>query len=109
MLERVLGGHDSDRHDESGARGDRLLVRRLGRLLDALPSEGPQPDDIRELQQALYGLYAILRLHFAQENEGYFSLLDADETLPSSVSRVASKPSGPRTLRGVDMSGVAVT
>jgi len=82
MLARVLGGHDSTgtmsrAHAEIG-----YLIRRLGRLLDALPSDGPQPDDVRDLQQALYGLYAILRLHFAQENEGYFSLLDADETLP---------------------------
>ncbi len=82
VLARVLGGHDSTgtmsrAHAEIG-----YLIRRLGRLLDALPSDGPQPDDVRDLQQALYGLYAILRLHFAQENEGYFSLLDADETLP---------------------------
>ena len=89
VLERVLGGQDSTgtmsrAHAEIG-----YLIRRLGRLLDALPSEGPQPDDVRDLQQALYGLYAILRLHFAQENEGYFSLLDADETLPS---RRAAKP-----------------
>ena len=84
MLARVLGGQDSTgtmsrAHAEIG-----YLIRRLGRLLDALPGEGPQPDDVRDLQQALYGLYAILRLHFAQENEGYFSLLDTEEALPNS-------------------------
>jgi len=32
----------------------------------------------RELQRVLYGLYAVLQLHFAQENESYFSLLDTE-------------------------------
>ena len=42
-----------------------------------------------ELRRLLYGLHAILRLHFAQEEEeGYFSLLDepnAPAPLPSTT------------------------
>ena len=30
----------------------------------------------------LYGLDAVLRLHFAQEDEGYFSLIDDDRANP---------------------------
>ncbi|MGE5830076.1 MAG: heavy metal translocating P-type ATPase [Micromonosporaceae bacterium] len=34
-----------------------------------------EPEDIAELRRLLYGLYAILRLHNAQEEEGAFSLV----------------------------------
>ena len=54
-------------------------VRRLGRLIEDIGPEGPDPADVVELRGVLYGLDAILRLHFAQEDEGYFSLLDAAE------------------------------
>lgn len=50
---------------------------RLKRLLTELDGEIAQPEDIVELRRLLYGLYAILRLHNAQEDEGAFSLLPA--------------------------------
>ena len=50
---------------------------RLKRLLSELDEEVAQPEDIVELRRLLYGLYAILRLHNAQEDEGAFSLLPA--------------------------------
>jgi heavy metal translocating P-type ATPase len=53
------------------------LVDVLGRQLDELPSEGLAIDDIRDLRRILYGLDAILRLHFAQEDEAYLALMDA--------------------------------
>jgi iron-sulfur cluster repair protein YtfE (RIC family) len=37
----------------------------------------PDPDRRRELQRILYGLYAVIRLHFAKEEELYLPLLDA--------------------------------
>ena len=49
-------------------------IRRLGRLLDQLPDAGPDEDDLTEMRRLLYGLHAILRLHFAQEDESYLSL-----------------------------------
>ena len=52
------------------------LVSRLGRLLVEIGPADPDLDDTRELQQVLYGLYAVLRLHFAQEEEGFFALVD---------------------------------
>ena len=56
----------------------------LGRLLDDIPAQGPGPDDVQELRRVLYGLFAVLRLHFAQEDEAYFSMLDHDghEAIP---------------------------
>lgn len=50
-------------------------VARLARLLDELPDNDAQPDDIVELRRLLYGLYGVLRLHNAQEAETAFSLL----------------------------------
>jgi hypothetical protein len=52
------------------------MARMLGRNITELRPEGPGPEDIRELRRILYGLDAILRLHFAQEEEAYFALID---------------------------------
>jgi len=52
------------------------LVRRYERLLDEMPADGPTPDDRPDVRRLLYGLDAILRLHFAQEEELYLSLGD---------------------------------
>ena len=49
----------------------RRLIRLFGRLVAQLPAEGPRPEDLRDLRRALYGLHAILTLHFAQEEELY--------------------------------------
>ena len=47
------------------------LTRVYATLLDSLPPEGPSRDDLMDLRRVLYGLHAILRLHFAQEEEAY--------------------------------------
>jgi len=62
------------------------LIRRLGRVLDDIGPDGLDNDDVVELRHLLYGLHAILQLHFAQEDEGYFSLAD-DET-PAPITAV---------------------
>jgi hypothetical protein len=47
------------------------LSRLYGRLAAQLPAEGPRPGDLRDLRRVLYGLHAILQLHFAQEDDLY--------------------------------------
>jgi heavy metal translocating P-type ATPase len=59
------------------------LVARSGRMLE-LASAPPTPAQVREICGTLYELYAVLRLHFAQEEEGFFSLLDDDPVSPPS-------------------------
>ena len=50
-------------------------VARLARLLDDVPDDQAQREDLVELRRLLYGLYGVLRLHNAQEDETAFSLL----------------------------------
>jgi heavy metal translocating P-type ATPase len=52
------------------------LTRLFARLVAQLPADGPRSEDLRDLRRVLYGLHAILTLHFAQEEE-IFSLLEA--------------------------------
>lgn len=49
------------------------LARRLQRHLAEAP-DGIQPDQVDDLRATLYGLDAVLTLHFAQEEEAYFTL-----------------------------------
>ena len=50
-------------------------IHRLRRLMEDIGATEPVADDIVELRGLLYGLYAVLRLHNAQEEEGAFSLV----------------------------------
>jgi hypothetical protein len=59
------------------------LARVYQQLLEDLPAEGPSPDDLMDLRRVLYGLHAILRLHFAQEEEAYAWLASAEEPAAS--------------------------
>ena len=52
------------------------LTRLLGGVLADLGPAGPEAEDRTDLRRILYGVHAILRLHFAQEEEAYLSLLD---------------------------------
>lgn len=73
------------------------LARLLALLVRDLPGDGPEPHDLPDIRRLLYSLHAVLRLHFAQEEELYASvsehyvaaaqlpLLDAVE--PSGVGR----------------------
>jgi heavy metal translocating P-type ATPase len=55
------------------------FVAALVRVASELPAEGASQADLRELRRLLYGLHAILRLHFAQEEESFFSLLSSPD------------------------------
>ena len=82
ILARVIGGNDPTATMSRAHVEIAHLIRRLGRVLDDIDASGPDDDDIVELRRLLYGLHAILQLHFAQEDEGYLSLAD-EEAAPS--------------------------
>src|SRR5215469_3285447 len=56
----------------------RRLADMLARLVEDLPEAGPAAADLRDLRRVLYGLHAILRMHFAQEDESYLSLFEPE-------------------------------
>lgn len=49
----------------------RRLSRLYGRLVEQLTPAGTAQEDLRDLRRVLFGLHAILTLHFAQEDELY--------------------------------------
>jgi hypothetical protein len=62
------------------------LVRLFARAVADLDPDGPSAEDWPDLRRLLYGLDAILRLHWAQEEEFYGSLAEEDEV------RLAAQP-----------------
>jgi soluble P-type ATPase len=86
ILARALGGPDptgalSRTHAEIEHQ-----IARLRRLLDDLPAP-VGAEDLVELRRLLYGLYAIVRLHNAQEEEGGFSLVPDPPVAPGPPPR----------------------
>jgi heavy metal translocating P-type ATPase len=87
IIAAVLGGADPTGAISRTHAEIEHQVARLRRILDGL-ARPVDPEDVVELRRLLYGLYAILRLHNAQEEEGAFSLIpDATaESVPASTT-----------------------
>jgi hypothetical protein len=87
ILAKALGGADPTGAISRTHAEIEHYVSRLSRMLDdAAGTEctATDPVDVADLQRLLYGLYAIPRLHNAQEEEAAFSLLPATpETSPA--------------------------
>jgi hypothetical protein len=77
-LERMLGGEDPLAPMSRAHREILRLGRRFQHMVEDLPPGRPAPDMVQNLQRVLYGLEAILRLHFAQEEEIYHDVAEAD-------------------------------
>jgi len=86
VVAKVLGGKDPTATMSRAHVEIAHLIRRLSRVVDDIEPDGPDDDDIIELRRLLYGLHAILQLHFAQEDEGYLSLADDEIARPVSAS-----------------------
>lgn len=57
------------------------LADRIGTHVRLAESAGAvEPDQVDDLLACLYGLYALLRLHFVQEEENYFTLTEDEPT-----------------------------
>ncbi|MFB9905403.1 heavy metal translocating P-type ATPase [Allokutzneria oryzae] len=87
-LNPVLGGPESTATMSRGHAEIERLVHRIGRLVEEPGDQGG------ELCAALYGLDAVLTLHFAQEEEGYFVLAQPSRnTEPGGTSGHGDRPS----------------
>jgi hemerythrin-like domain-containing protein len=75
LVARALGGTDATAAMSRTHAEIEHQVGRLRALLTDLDDEAAEPEDVIEVRRLLYGLYAVLRLHNAQEEEGAFSLV----------------------------------
>jgi hypothetical protein len=101
VLDRVLGGDEPTGPMSRAHVEIRHLIGRFGRLLAEVGPDGPDAEDCRELRRVLYGLHAVLVLHFAQEEEGYLSRADEGPFgLPARDRRLSSGPAGPGDAEG---------
>jgi len=78
-LARPLGSSEatatmSRTHAEIERLSDRIGMH----IALAQASNAIQDNQVDDLLACLYGLYALLRLHFVQEEENYFTLADDD-------------------------------
>jgi heavy metal translocating P-type ATPase len=87
----LLGGRDPMASISRTHREIAHLARRLHRLVAGLPEDGPSHEELVELRRILYGLEAILRLHFAQENEIYDSVAGEPAAGAAPRTRVAAQ------------------
>ena len=91
LVARALGGSESTAAMSRTHAEIEHQVSRLRRLLTDLDNDTVQPEDVVELRRILYGLYGVLRLHNAQEEEGAFSLVPAGR---ARLGAVTSSPDG---------------
>lgn len=73
-LARMVGGEDPMASMSNTHREIFRLSRIIERLADGAPRSGGVDDSRQELRRTLYSLDAILRMHFAQEEEFFYGL-----------------------------------
>lgn len=78
LVARALGGTEATAALSRTHAEIEQQVGSLRRLLSGVDSAALQPATIVEIRRVLYGLYAVLKLHNAQEEEGAFSLVRED-------------------------------
>jgi heavy metal translocating P-type ATPase len=81
VVARLLGGEDPMSSMARAHIEIAHLARVYQQLLDDLPEDGPAAEDLMDLRRVLYGLHAILRLHFAQEEEAYAWLSSPEDSV----------------------------
>jgi heavy metal translocating P-type ATPase len=79
LVARLMGGEDPMSSMARAHVEIEHLTRVYRTLVDDLPAGPIDADDLIDLRRVLYGLHAILRLHFAQEEEAYAWLASEDE------------------------------
>jgi hemerythrin-like domain-containing protein len=77
LLSQALGGGEAVAGLSRTHAEIQHQVLRLRRLVDAWGAGPVDEDDVIELRRLLYGLYGVMRLHNAQEEEELYSLVDS--------------------------------
>ncbi len=86
VVQQVMGARQST----ATMSRDHVEVGNLTNELEQLRQQLTQPDitddQLRNLQRVLYGLYTLVKLHFAKEEEIYLPLLDSTLTADEAQS-----------------------
>ncbi|MQS08144.1 heavy metal translocating P-type ATPase [Streptomyces alkaliphilus] len=79
-LAGVLGGAEATATMSRAHAEIERLARRVRTHLDLLGPDAGEfpPEQVVDLRAVLYGLHTVLRMHFAQEEESYFSMIPTD-------------------------------
>jgi heavy metal translocating P-type ATPase len=85
-LARPLGGAEATATMSRTHAEIQRLADRIGAHAGLAQSTGAiQLDQVDDLLACLYGLYTLLRLHFLQEEENYFTLAEDEPTTPETT------------------------
>lgn len=76
VVQQALGSADATRTMSRDHAEIRSYIEELEALKDA-PAQPLSGSDAASLRRVLYGLHALLKLHFAKEEEVYLPILDA--------------------------------
>ena len=76
VIAGVLGGSDPTGTMSRAHAEIAKLTAQLGIVVGRVGAGPPAGTDVQEMQRLLYGLYALLELHFGQEDESFLSLAD---------------------------------
>jgi len=96
-LARPLGsGEATATMSRTHAEIQRLSDRIGTHVALAQASNGIRPDQVDDLLACLYGLYTLLRLHFLQEEETYFTLAEDEAMDPTRGDLEQGAPKSPR-------------
>lgn len=76
VVQKVLGSPDATKtmsrdHAEVG-----LYITELESLRNGLTNEAPTSAQVKSLRRVLYGVHALVKVHFAKEEEVYLPILD---------------------------------
>ena len=77
LMSRALGGDEPLPGSAAPTPRSSTRCSGSGALVDAWGAGPVDEDDVIELRRLLYGLYGVMRLHNAQEEEELYSLVDA--------------------------------
>lgn len=75
VIAELMGGDDPTGTMSRAHLEISRLIRSYGHLVDLVSTTDLDSEDIRDFRRMLYGLHALLTLHFAQEEEHYLSLI----------------------------------
>jgi hypothetical protein len=91
VIAHALGGTDPTGTMSRAHAEIARLTAQLTIVLERIGTQPPTRTDIQDLQRLLYGLYALLELHFSQEDESFLSLADDPRDATASLGRAADR------------------